>query len=90
MKKDKQIEQRNNALAELAKDLKAIADWTNGGYGFTAIAKASRIVAELADIEPGRILGGRFDINSLLNLETAYENCRMIAEEGAGDGLGTR
>ena len=75
------MERSTNALAELAKDLKAIADWTNGGYGFTAISKAHRIVAELAKVE----YGDDGHIRSWTDTEIKLKKCRAIAEEGAGE-----
>ena len=65
-----------NALSELAEDLKVIADWTNGGYGFTAISKAQRIVAELAKVGYWKSTGRpHFD-----DAVSAVSNCRAIAE----------
>ena len=64
-----------NALAELAER------FASGTVTVKDIDCAGRIVAELAKFEPGRLLGGSLDLSSLLNLETAYENCRAIAEE---------
>ena len=61
-----------DALAELAEELKVIADWTNGGYGFTAISKAQRIVDELAKAStPEHAVCGLWEL---------LMNCRAIAE----------
>ena len=76
------MERSTNALEELAKDLKAIGRWTNGGYGFTAISKAQRIVGELAKVNT---LGPKH-IPGDISLYTAYAKCRVIAEEGVKDG----
>ena len=76
------MERSTNALEELAKDLKAIADWTNGGYGFTAISKAQLIVAELAKVE----YGDDGHIRSWTDTEIKLKKCRAIAEEGAENG----
>ena len=72
------MERSTNALEELAKDLKAIADWTNGGYGFTAISKAQRIVSELAKVE----YGDDGHIRYWTDTEIKLKKCRAIAEEG--------
>ena len=76
------MERSTNALAELAKDLKAIGRWTNGGYGFTAISKAHRIIAELAKVE----YGDDGHIRYWTDTEIKLKKCRAIAEEGAKDG----
>lgn len=76
---------KKNALAELAIRLGTDA-LSLGADKYPEIVAAQRIVAALAKVEPGRVLGGGVDIDTLLNLETMYEACRAIAEEGAGDG----
>lgn len=82
---------KKNALAELAKDLNAIADFANGGYGFTAIIKAKRIVAELAKVGDGRWVkdyAGWFYVCRPESrvVETVVGKCLAIAEEGDEDG----
>ena len=74
---------KKNALAELAKDLKAIADWTNGGYGFTAISKAQRIIAELAKVEDRR--DGETNSDALWRCNDCIAKCRAIAEKGGAE-----
>lgn len=66
-----------NALADLAEELYRVCMHTTRNNGLDAIAKAQRIVAELATVKlngvgwPGRI-----------ELADAYEECRVIAAEG--------
>lgn len=78
---------KKNALAELAEDLKAIADWTNGGYGFTAISKAKRIVAELAKVSDWhwQAICDDFCTTGDFALHCAIGRCLAIAEEGSED-----
>lgn len=73
----------NNALAELAEDLKYIADWAKRGYVFTKIRKAQRIVAELAKV---RCHAPFDEIPFDRDTNLAYRNCRAIAEERVKDG----
>ena len=79
--------EKNNALAELAERLTpGLVINVNGcatakDVDFDALQKAQRIVAELAKVETD----SREDpwIDTLI---TAFEICREIAKEGAGDG----
>ena len=76
---------KKNALAELEKELNAIADWANGGYGFTAIIKAKCIVAELAKV---RMTSPMLLFNRPAADESvkAVDRCLEIAAKGVKDG----
>lgn len=71
-----------NALAELAEDLEEIVRDTKSDFYTTAISKTARIVSELAKVNT---LGPKH-IPGDISLYAAYAKCRVIAEEGAGDG----
>ena len=96
--KDLQMpETKKNALAKLAEKLKAdvgivrafkkdLGDKEDevGGMMIDDIDKASRIIAELANVEDQR--NGETNSDVLWRCNDCIAKCRMIAEEGAEDG----
>ena len=89
------MERSTNALAELASTLCGIeidkAHYKTVGEcvdAMNAMEKAQRIIAELAKANTLVPKHGPVDISlyRAYKLYKVYENCRAIAEEGAGDG----
>ena len=73
--------ENKNALAELAERLYAICMHTSRSNGLDEIAKAQRIVAELAKVEDWTNDFGADEPRPYSSV-SAIKECREIAEEG--------
>lgn len=79
--------EERNALAELEIELRYALHDISGkcnGETYEAVDKARRIISELAKVKDENEYPGSYDYKRACR--DAYEECRVIAEEGVNNG----